>query len=157
MSHTDATATSTPTTTQTAAGTATGAKNADTTATGTKTAQSGGAAATRAAVTTYFDAWRARDFDLLRTVLAANVDFVGVMGTATGIDECIAGLRGMSESIMTDLTLHARVVEGPDAVTWFDLHTANTDPIPTANWSHVENGLITRIRVTFDPRPLFDR
>ena len=109
---------------------------------------------TRAAATTYFDAWRRRDFDLLRTVLASEVDFVGVMGTARGVDECVAGLQGMAESIMTDLVLHARVVEGSDAITWFDLITANTPPIPTVNWSHVEDGLITRIRVTFDPRPL---
>ncbi|MEH3155802.1 MAG: nuclear transport factor 2 family protein [Gordonia paraffinivorans] len=109
---------------------------------------------TRTAVTTYFDAWRDRDFDRLRTVLADDVDFVGVMGTARGADECIAGLRGMAESIMTDLTLHARVADGDDAITWFDLHTASAPPIPTANWSHVEDGLITRIRVTFDPRPL---
>lgn len=110
---------------------------------------------TRTAATTYFEAWRARDFDRLRTVLDADVQFVGVLGLANGADECIAGLRGMAESIMTDLTLDARVVEGPDAMTWFDLHTATTEPIPTVNWSHVENGLITRIRVTFDPRPLF--
>lgn len=109
---------------------------------------------TRTAVTTYFDAWRDRDFDRLRTVLADDVDFVGVMGTAHGADECIAGLRGMAESVMTDLTLHVRVADGDDAITWFDLHTASAPPIPTANWSHVENGLITRIRVTFDPRPL---
>ncbi len=113
-------------------------------------------AITRAAATTYFEAWRDRDFDRLRTVLDAGVEFDGVMGTADGADECIAGLQGMAESIMTDLTLDARVVEGPDAMTWFDLHTATTPPIPTVNWSHVENGLITRIRVTFDPRPLFD-
>jgi hypothetical protein len=109
---------------------------------------------TRSAATTYFDAWRARDFERLRTVLAPDVDFVGVLGTATGADECIAGLRGMAESIMTDLVLQARVAEGADAMTWFDLITASTPPIPTVNWSHVENGLITRIRVTFDPRPL---
>lgn len=110
---------------------------------------------TRSAVTTYFEAWRARDFDRLRTVLAPDVEFVGVMGTATGPDDCIAGLKGMAESIMTDLSLHARVVDGADAISWFDVHTTTTDPIPTANWSRVENGLITRIRVTFDPRPLF--
>ncbi len=109
---------------------------------------------TRAAVTTYFEAWRDRDFDRLRTVLAPDVEFVGVLGVADGADACLAGLRGMAESIMTDLVLHTRVVEGPDAVTWFDLITATTPPIPTANWSHVENGVITRIRVTFDPRPL---
>lgn len=115
----------------------------------------GDSSTTRTAVTTYFDAWRDRDFDRLRTVLAPDVDFVGVMGVAKGIDECVAGLQGMAELIMTDLTLHARVVEGSEAITWFDLHTASTPPIPTANWSHVEDGLITRIRVTFDPRPLF--
>lgn len=112
--------------------------------------------ATRTAATTYFEAWRDRDFNRLRTVLAPDVGFVGVMGVAQGIDECVAGLQGMAESIMEDLVLHARVVEGPDAMTWFDLVTANTPPIPTVNWSHVEDGLITRIRVTFDPRPLFD-
>ncbi|GAA4432880.1 hypothetical protein GCM10023169_39180 [Georgenia halophila] len=111
---------------------------------------------TRAAATTYFDAWRNRDFDRLRTVLAPDVEFVGTMGTASGIDECIAGLKGMAESIMTDLTLRARVVEGPDAMTWFDLHTAATAPIPTVNWSHLEDCLITRIRVTFDPRPILE-
>lgn len=110
--------------------------------------------ATRHAVTVYFDSWKARDFGRLRSVLAPEVDFVGVLGTASGIDECVAGLQGMAETIMTDLTLHARVVEGQDAITWFDLHTRTAQPIPTANWSRVENGLITRIRVTFDPRPL---
>jgi hypothetical protein len=34
------------------------------------------------------------------------------------------------------------------------LHTTEAPPVPTANWSHVENGKITSIRVTFDPRPL---
>ena len=109
---------------------------------------------TRTAVTTYFDAWRDRDFDRLRTVLADDVDFVGVLGTARGVDDCLAGLRGMAENVMTNLTLHARVVEADDAITWFDLHTASTPPIPTANWSHVRDGRITRIRVTFDPRPM---
>ena len=109
---------------------------------------------TRAAATTYFEAWRDRDFQRLRTVLAPDVRFVGALGAADGIDECIAGLKGLAQSIMTDLILHARVVEGRDAMTWFDLHTATTPPIPTVNWSRVEDGLITRIRVTFDPRPL---
>jgi hypothetical protein len=26
--------------------------------------------------------------------------------------------------------------------------------MPTVNWRHIENGKITWIRVTFDPRPL---
>ncbi|HEU5483851.1 MAG TPA: nuclear transport factor 2 family protein [Microlunatus sp.] len=109
---------------------------------------------TRTLAATYFDAWRTKDFDRLATVLDRRVQFTGVLGRADGAEECLAGLRGMAESIMTDLVLHARVVEGPDAMTWFDLVTDNTEPIPTVNWSHVEDGLITSIRVTFDPRPL---
>jgi hypothetical protein len=40
---------------------------------------------------------------------------------------------------------------------WFALHTSVAGVIePVVNWSHVEDGRITRIRVTFDPRPLTD-
>lgn len=109
---------------------------------------------TRIVAETYFDAWRTRDFDRLRSVLAPDVSFVGVMGVADGADACLAGLRGMAESIMDDLVLHARVADGDDVITWFDLVTKDGATLPTANWSHVEDGLITRIRVTFDPRPL---
>jgi len=110
--------------------------------------------ATRLAATIYFDAWRDRDFGLLRTVLAEDVQFSGVLGGATGIDECIAGLEGMAGSVMDTLRLTRRIVEGSDAMTWFDLIARNGAIVPTVNWSHVEDGLITRIRVVFDPRPL---
>jgi hypothetical protein len=50
--------------------------------------------------------------------------------------------------------MHKRFVDGPDVLTWFDLHTAAAKRMPTANWSHVEDGKITRIRVAFDPRPI---
>ena len=39
-------------------------------------------------------------------------------------------------------------------ITWFELHTADTEPLPAVNWRHVQNGKISSIRVTFDPRPL---
>ena len=42
-------------------------------------------------------------------------------------------------------------VDGPDVLTWFDLHIT-VAPRPTANWLPTEDGKITRIRVTFDPR-----
>jgi len=56
--------------------------------------------------------------------------------------------------IITDIVIHKTFVDGPDVLTWFDLHTTIAPPSPTANWSHVEDGKITRIRVTFDARPL---
>jgi limonene-1,2-epoxide hydrolase len=102
----------------------------------------------------YLDAWRTRDFDRLRTVLADDVTFRGPLGAADGAEECLAGLRAMAEKIMTDIDIKVMAVDGPNVLTWFELHSASANPIPTVNWSQVEDGLITRIRVTFDPRPL---
>ncbi|MGW6413941.1 hypothetical protein [Streptomyces sp. NPDC055055] len=39
-------------------------------------------------------------------------------------------------------------------ITWFDLHTTGAPPTPTANWTHVEDGRLTRIRIAFGPRTL---
>lgn len=102
---------------------------------------------------TYFSSWQARDFDTLRTVLADDVDFAGPMGTAAGVDDCVAGLRGV-RGMVGDIQVVKIWADGADAITWFELHRAAQDPVPTVNWSHVENGRINRIRVTFDPRPL---
>jgi len=104
---------------------------------------------------TYFDACRGRDFDRLRSILADDVSFRGPLGTTDGADATIAGLRGMAENVMRDIDISLMAVDGSDVLTWYDLHTSTTEPLPTVNWSHVENGLITRIRAVFDPRPLF--
>ncbi|MFE2548209.1 nuclear transport factor 2 family protein [Streptomyces sp. NPDC059355] len=101
----------------------------------------------------YFTAWETGDFDTLRGLLADDVDFVGALGQARGAQECIAGLRGMGR-ILERIEVHARVADDTDVITWFDLHTTGAPPAPTANWSHVENGKITRIRVAFDPREI---
>ena len=102
---------------------------------------------------TYFSAWKAGDFATFRSVLADNVIFDGPFGHVEGGDACAQALRRMSR-IVTDIAVQKRFVDGPDVLTWFDLHTSVAPPCPTANWSHVENGKITRIRVAFDPRPL---
>jgi ketosteroid isomerase-like protein len=47
---------------------------------------------------TYFDAWRSRDFDRLRSILAHDVSFRGPLGTTDGVDATIAGLRAMAET-----------------------------------------------------------
>ena len=44
--------------------------------------------------------------------------------------------------------------DGSDVLTWFELHAPGADPVPVANWACVEDGKISRVRVTFDPRPL---
>lgn len=101
---------------------------------------------------TYFQAWKEKDYATLRALLADDATFRGPLGRADDADTCIAGLTGMGQ-IVTDIVIHKSFVDEGDVLTWFDLHTTVAPPCPTANWSHIEDGKITRIRVTFDARP----
>ncbi len=101
----------------------------------------------------YFQAWKARDFATLRSVLADQATFRGPLGGADSADECVAGLEQMSQ-ILADIVIHKVFADGPDVLTWFDLHTTIAPPAATANWSHIDNGKISAIRVTFDPRAI---
>ncbi|MFE2876468.1 nuclear transport factor 2 family protein [Streptomyces roseus] len=104
---------------------------------------------------TYFRAWEAGDFETMRGLLADDVDFVGALGTARGTDEALAGLKGLGK-VLEKIDVKVRVAEGDEVITWFDLCTAVAPPAPTANWMHVADGKIARIRVTFDPRGLLE-
>lgn len=104
-------------------------------------------------VAAYFDSWKAKDFDTFQSLLADDVSFTGPFATLDNAEDCRNGIEGMSQ-ITTDIAIRKTFVDGPDVLTWFDLHTKSAPPCPTANWSHVENGKITTIRVTFDPRPI---
>jgi hypothetical protein len=101
----------------------------------------------------YVRAWKGGDFDTVRSILADDVSFIGPFAELDNADDCVDGLRKLSE-IVTDIVVHKRLADESDALTWFDLHTSVAPPVPTANWSHAEAGKITRIRVAFDPRPL---
>jgi ketosteroid isomerase-like protein len=107
----------------------------------------------RSTAAIYFTAWKDRDFDGLRSILADDATFRGPLGTADSGEECVAGLRGMAR-MLTDIDVVKVFVDGDDVLTWFDLHTDKAPPTPTANWMHIEDGKIVRIRVTFDPREL---
>jgi ketosteroid isomerase-like protein len=102
---------------------------------------------------TYFEAWKVRDFETYRALLADDVSFIGPMATLNDADSCTKGIEGMSQ-IVTDIAVQKVFVDGDDVLTWFDLHTSVAPPCPTANWIRVENGKIVSIRVAFDPRPL---
>lgn len=77
------------------------------------------------------------------------------MGSADSGEEMVEGLEGMSK-MLTDIDVAKVWVDGTDVLTWFDLHTDNASPAPTANWMRIENGKIQRVRVTFDPREIVD-
>jgi predicted lipid-binding transport protein (Tim44 family) len=101
----------------------------------------------------YFEAWKSKDVERVRPLLHPDVDFAGALGATRGAEETLTGLAGMFA--MTDqVDVVRRWVDGPDVLTWFELRTAKTGPMAIVNWSHVDEGLITRIRVTFDPRPM---
>jgi SnoaL-like domain len=102
---------------------------------------------------TYYTAWKTKDFDTLASLLADEVTFQGPLGTAANRAECLEGLKGLG-NMLTDVVIHKTFVDGGDVITWFDLHTSIAPPAAVANWSHIEDGQITRIRVTFDPREL---
>lgn len=102
---------------------------------------------------TYFLAWKARDRATLRQILADDCTFGGPLATLGNAEDCVAGLIGMAD-IITDIVVSKRLADGDDVITWFDLHTRVAPPCATANWTHVEQGRITAIRVAFDPRRL---
>lgn len=102
---------------------------------------------------TYFAAWKAKDFHTLRSILADDVTFDGPLGKLRGMSDVAAGLERLAE-ITSDITIHKRFIDGEDVLTWFDLHTTIAPPVPVANWSHIEDGKITRIAVVFDPREM---
>ena len=101
----------------------------------------------------YFRAWTDGDIDRVRPLLHPDVDFIGAMGATRGTEETLKGLAGMF-AMTRQVEVIRRWADGPDVITWFELSTDTAGPLPVVNWSHVEDGQITRIRVTFDPRPL---
>jgi ketosteroid isomerase-like protein len=101
----------------------------------------------------YFKAWQAHDFTGLRALLADDVTFDGPLAHLGNADDCVKGLEGMTK-IMQKVDVKKTFVDGDDVITWFELHTSVADPVPTANWSHVEGGKITAIKVAFDARDL---
>jgi hypothetical protein len=78
---------------------------------------------------TYFSAWKAGDFATFRSVLADNIIFDGPLGHVEGGDACAEALQRMSR-IVTDIVVQKRFIDGPDVLTWFDLHTSVSAAMP---------------------------
>ena len=116
-------------------------------------AQTAGAATPQEVAEAYFHAWRVGDIAKVRPLLHPEVSFRGSMGIASGSEEALRGLAGMF-AMTRQVEVIRRWTDGPDVITWFELRTDSAGPLPVVNWSHVEDGRITAIRATFDPRPL---
>jgi ketosteroid isomerase-like protein len=103
--------------------------------------------------TAYFDTWRTKDFDAFRALLSDDATFAGPLGAAGDADGCVQGIKGLSQ-ITEDIVVEKMLADDEDVLTWFTLHTSVARPTPVVNWTHVQDGRIARIRVTFDPREL---
>ncbi|WP_199896659.1 MULTISPECIES: nuclear transport factor 2 family protein [Streptomyces] len=101
----------------------------------------------------YIAAWRGKEFDTLRALLAEEFEYVGPLARLDSPEACRESLERMSP-VTTDLAVEQVFVSGADVVTWFTLHTTIAPPTPVANWIHVEDGKINRIRAVYDPRAL---
>jgi SnoaL-like domain len=101
----------------------------------------------------YFDAWKVNDFDTMLSLVDDEVTFSGPLAQLTGVEDYMEGIKGMSQ-IKSDIVIRKVFVDGPDVLTWFDLHTTVASPVPVANWLHVADGRITSLQVAFDAREL---
>ena len=79
-------------------------------------------------------------------------DFAGPIDTFDNADAYQRAIQGLSQ-LKTNIVVRKTFIDGPDVVTWYDLHTRIGPPAPVAEWSHVEQGKITMVRVVFDARP----
>lgn len=107
---------------------------------------------TRDVAIAYFDAWQARDLDRFRALLADDVTWQGPTWSAANADECVAAFQRASGAL-TRIDIAHLWVDGPDAVTWFQVHKASDPPMPVANWLHIDGGVVTRVRATLDLLP----
>ena len=103
--------------------------------------------------TTYFDAWKANDFDTMRSLVAEDVMFEGPLATLEGAEDYIKGIQGLSQ-VISEIVIQKIFVDGQDVLTWYEMHTTVASPVPVANWLRVEGGKIKSLRVAFDAREL---
>ena len=101
----------------------------------------------------YFEAWKANDFQTMRSLVDYGVKFSGPLSQLEGAENYMKGIEYMS-GITSEIDVRKVFVDGPDVLTWYDLHTTVASPIAVANWLHVEDGKITSLKVAFDPRGL---
>jgi SnoaL-like domain len=102
---------------------------------------------------TYFEAWKVNDFDTMRSLVDDDVTFEGPLAKLEGVADFMEGIKGLSQ-IKSEIVIQKIFVDGPDVLTWYELHTTVASPVPVANWLHVEEGKIKFLRVAFDAREL---
>ena len=104
-------------------------------------------------VATQYLSWTTGDLEATRAVVDDAMTFVGPLGVANGIDECMAGLERMAGMVKA-AHLHETFVADENVCIIYDLLVDGAPAVPTAGWYRVVNGKVVAARVFFDPRPL---
>lgn len=110
----------------------------------------------RRVVRSYFAAWRAGDADRLRSLLAPDVDASGPLASVRGAAAHGDSLARSSVRF-DDIVVERVAVDGDEVLAWFSfLLPGGGHAVAAASRIRVERGRVTRVRVTFDPRPLLE-
>lgn len=110
-------------------------------------------------VRAYNEAWAAGDVAAARRLMADDLSFRGPMDTFSSAGEMAKALTGLAQ-ITTGIRWHALFGhDDPDGATsvaaFYCLDTA-VGPLECAEWHIVSGGLIRRIELRFDPRPMLN-
>ena len=66
--------------------------------------------------TTYFDSWKANDFDTMRSLVADDVSFEGPLATLEGAKDYMEGIRRLSR-VVSEIVIRKVFVDGQDVLT----------------------------------------
>ena len=108
-----------------------------------------------AVVRAYNQAWAAGDLTTARGLLADDLQFRGPIDTFTTAEDMVTALASLAP-ITTGIHWHALFAAEGDpthVAAFYRLDTA-VGPLECAEWHLVSGGLIRRIELRFDPRPL---
>jgi hypothetical protein len=72
----------------------------------------------------------------MRSLVDDDSTFACPLAQLEGAQDYMEGIKGMSR-IKSDIVIRKTFVDGPDVLTWFELHTTVASPVPVANWLHI--------------------
>ena len=97
----------------------------------------------------YFDAWRTRDANAMRTILADDVHFEGPLGRADDADGVIAGFARLAAVPAEGPDVKRLWVDGNETLTWFEMHQEGVPSMTACNWLTAKDGKVAYIRIFY--------
>lgn len=90
-----------------------------------------------------------QDFKIARTFMNDDMQFVGVLGSRDGAQAYFEDM----EKMKLKYNVKKVIADGDDVCLFYDLQISGKT-IFGCGWYHVEDEMITSLKVIFDPRPL---